>query len=292
MKNIIGGLRAIPLSLVAACMTVAMTSATYAQSALVQNAPTGDVTVMDQATLISQLRALGHPRHGGISRAITESNDARNSALPHFSGSFSAHGHTYPYTMLGYTPSPARPPCCGRHRSVRMYFHGWRHAYRWCSTDAGRRTSSVPDLQDAAFADGVERGRHAAAGLSEFLDAPSWHVRLETPVVVDPVDVSVDRTLGSLTRVGNTYRGNASGGLVEAEMSTVIQTLGLQPNQLAIFVTGNVSADALGWHEAYAEQNPRGGQNLYTVIYTSWFDVSMVGPLLADISTLNNEIGE
>jgi hypothetical protein len=302
MTNTIGRIRVVPVSLVAAaCIAATMTSLTYAQST-----PSGDftargeVTVMDQATLITQLRAMGHPRHAGISRAISESSDARNSALPHFSGSFSAYGHTYPYTMLGYPPSSGKTALLQVVIiPLRMHFKGFGNARNisvvFDPMAAVKNIVSSPIFNDAAFPDGVGQfgDMLQRATFWNSMDvARQWHVRLETPVVLDPVDVSVDRTFGTLTRVGNNYMGNASGGLVESEMSTIMQTLGLQPNQLAIFVTGNVSADALGWHEAYAARNPNGGQDLHTMIYTSWFDVSMVGSLLADISTLNHEVGE
>jgi hypothetical protein len=292
----VGRLRMLPLGLATAGL-VAVSTLSYGESA-----PTGEIAVVtDQATLVGQLKALGYQKHGGISRELAESTDAQNRSMPHYSSSFNAKGRTYRYTMLGYAPSTGKT---AQLQAViiplRMHFRGFGSAHNvsvvFDPMPAVQNIVDSPIFKDAAFPNGVGQfgDMLQRATFWKSMDAArAWHVKLEAPVVLDPVDIYVNRTLGSLTKVGNKYTGNASGGFVEAEMSSIAQVLNLQPDQLAIFVTGNVSADALGWHDAYAQTNPGGtGSELHTEIYTSWFDLSMVGAELADISTLNHEIGE
>jgi hypothetical protein len=54
----------------------------------------------------------------------------------------------------------------------------------------------------------------------------------------------------------------------------------------------NAIADALGYHDAYPVVNNDGTETLQTLMYSSWLDPAIAGDLLADISTLNHEVGE
>ena len=121
MTRLMRPIRAVPLSLMAAGLGFMMTSNAHAESA-----QPGDVAVLDQPTLVANLKALGYQKRGGIDRALTDSTDAQIRALVHFAGSFSAGGKTYPYTMLGY------PPGSGKTAAfqvviipLRMHFHGF-----------------------------------------------------------------------------------------------------------------------------------------------------------------------
>ena len=295
MPPLIRSIRIVPASVVAACLAIMATSLAQAEPA-----QPGEVTVLDQPALIERLRAMGYHRRGEIFRPQAESVDATGPTFPQFSGSYSARGRTYKYTMLGYAPDTGKTaelqvviiP-------LRMHFRGFGKGHNLTVNFdpmlAVQNIVDSPIFKSATFPNGVGQfgDMLQRATFWNSMDAAhQWHVKLEVPVVLDAVDVNVDRSLGTLTRTDNVYTGNASGGFMQGEMETIMQTLHLQPDQLAIFVTGNVSADALGWHDIYAQTVSSGTAHLNTLIYTSWFDSKLVGPLLADISTLNHEIGE
>jgi hypothetical protein len=79
---------------------------------------------------------------------------------------------------------------------------------------------------------------------------------------------------------------------MDAQAQTIIQLAGLDPDEVPIFVTQNCFAEALGYHSAFSTTTDNGKETLQTYIYTSWLDENLVGPELADISTLNHESAE
>jgi len=63
----------------------------------------------------------------------------------------------------------------------------------------------------------------------------------------------------------------------------------LEPDELPVFVTKNVTAEALGYHSAYLVHKPDNTVALQTFFYTSWLDPALVDPIIADVSTFNHE---
>ena len=79
---------------------------------------------------------------------------------------------------------------------------------------------------------------------------------------------------------------------MDSQAQTILQLLDLPADVLPIFVTDAVTAEALGYHTAFTLAANDGGTRLQTYVYTSWLDVSLFGPLFADVSTFNHELAE
>jgi hypothetical protein len=121
-----------------------------------------------------------------------------------------------------------------------------------------------------------------------------WHVIFSRPRVTPTVDVLVEPDIGDVFQVGgpNDLLGDIRFGAMDSTIHTILQFSDVQPDELPIFVTDNVFADALGYHDAFAVGQNDGTEVLQTLVYSSWLEPALVGPLLADVSTLNHEIGE
>jgi len=80
--------------------------------------------------------------------------------------------------------------------------------------------------------------------------------------------------------------------VLDEKLHSLVTSLGITGDETPLFVTQNVTADALGYHDAYQRTDKDGATVLQTLMYSSWLDESLVGPLLADVSTLNHEVAE
>jgi hypothetical protein len=116
-----------------------------------------------------------------------------------------------------------------------------------------------------------------------------WSVRMKQPRVLPIIDIEVTPETGSMFKLGNSLFGNVLIDFLDAEAYTIIQLAGLGPNELPVFVTDNVLAEALGYHSAYSIVNPDGSEAFQTYLYTSWLDPALVDPIFADVSTFNHE---
>ena len=145
-----------------------------------------------------------------------------------------------------------------------------------------RRLKAIPvafaglALSQAAFAQALDAAR-------------KWSVRMKQPRVLPTIDVEVAPDTGSLIKIGKNQFGNVLIDFIDAVELAIIQSAGIGPNELAVFVTDNVIAQALGYHSAYTVTNPDGSVAFQTYIYTSWLDPTLVDPILADVSTFNHE---
>jgi hypothetical protein len=258
------------------------------------------VIPLDQVTLHAHLRALGYQRRGGIGQDKTESSDGRFRSLPHFSSSFSLAGVNYPYTMLGHPPKSGKPVVL---RSVivplRMHFVFFGDnqdvTVDFDPMPAVTNIANSPLYQDARFPNGIGQFgdmMQRATFWNKMDAARNWHVKMAPPRIAEPVEIEVTPETGALFQVGNAYLGDVLIDFLDSQAKTIIQLSGIDPDEVPIFVTGNVTAEALGYHDAFATSNEDGTVTLQTLIYTSWLDLALVGPLLADVSTINHELGE
>lgn len=286
--------------LVSACIASIFSSFAAAQSVLTQPPSTGAIVEMDREGFQQHLKALGFQRRGGIERNKTESNDERFRSLPHFTSSFAVAGVTYPYTMLGY------PPWSGRTahiRSVivpmRMRFVGFGSNHDIAVTfDPESAVSSIlksPIYQDASFPNGVGQFNdmmQRATFWNKMDPERKWHVRLAPPKVVHAIDVVITPELGTLYQSGNATFGQVPFDFFDSVARAIIQALGVDPDEIPIFVIQNCTPQGRGDHRAFSIQNEDGSETFQTAIYTSWFDPALVDAQFADVSTLNHEIGE
>jgi len=258
--------------------------------------------IVDKAAFAKQLRAETRAHRGrGLSRSKSERDDDRVKSFPHFTSSFSVGGQTYPYTMVGYTPAS------GRSATIKTVIIPLRMNFVFFGDGLDRvfepiravvNIASSPLFRDARFINGVGQfgdQLQRATFWNKMDRHHSWHVRLDQPRIARPVTIEVTPETGALIQISddpNDLIGLALFDFVDAEIRTILQLSDIGPDELPIFVTDSVFNEALGYHDAIAVDNSDGTESFQTFIYTSWFDVSQLGDLLADISTANHELGE
>jgi hypothetical protein len=262
--------------------------------------PRQAVVQMDREMFQQRLKAAGHRARGGVGRDKSDSTDGRIRSLPHFSSSFTVNGVTYPYTMLGF------PPASGRSvqlRSVivplRMRFSGFgtNHdvSHDFDPTDAVVNIVHSPLYQDAVFPNGVGQFgdmMQRATFWNKMNSGRTWHVKMATPRIMRPVDIEVTPETGTLFQIGADLFGDVFIDFIDSQELTILQLTNLDPDEVPIFVTQNVTAEALGYHTAITAFDDADGEILQTYIYTSWLDPRLVDPIFADVSTINHELGE
>jgi len=283
------------------CISVLLAGLLTASTGLTQTPPRRAVQQIDRVSMRNKLKALGYQKRGGISRAKTDSSDERFRSLPHFSSSFTVGGVTYPYTMVGH------PPQSGRPSNIKTVIVPLRMRFGFFGPNqdvfvdfdpsfAVKNILNSPIYQDASFPNGVGQfnDQMQRATFWNKMDPPrQWHVRLAAPKVLHTVDIEVTPETGQLFDLGGgDLLGDVLIDFMDAQAQTIIQLAGLDPDEVPIFVTQNCFAEALGYHTAISATTDNGKENLQTYIYTSWLDENLVGPLLADISTLNHESAE
>jgi hypothetical protein len=255
--------------------------------------------VQDRAALVRKLHSLGRSNHGGIDQARAESEG--NSGFPTFTSSFSYGGTRYPFTMVGY------PPSSGQSATIRPVIIPLRLDFVYFGAQGDVNVSfeprhavnnilQSPIFNAAPFANGTGQFGdmlQRATFWNKMDSRHSWHVQFSTPRVLPTIDVEVDPTIGDLFSVGGSYYGDIYIGALDSTLHTILQLVNVQPDELPVFVTYNASADvALGYHDAFVLGKNDGADVLQTLVYASWLEPSLFGDLLADISTLNHEVGE
>jgi hypothetical protein len=249
-----------------------------------------------QANLKQYLHGLGYKKRGGVDQAIS-SND---NSFPHFTSNFKVNGVNYVYTMVGKNPKSGLSSVI---QSViiplRMNFNGFGPDGNSNLTfDPGTAVTSMvgsPLYQPAAFPNGTGQfcdQMQRAAFWNRMDKNHQWHVYMDQPNVAATIDVPVTPDFGTLSAISpGVNLGNVPIDFMDSLARTIIAQLNLDAGVLPIFVTSGVTADALGYHTAYAQQhsNPPHPQ---TYIYTSWLDPALVPPIFADVSTFNHELAE
>lgn len=113
------------------------------------------------------------------------------------------------------------------------------------------------------------------------------------PRILAPITVEVFPDLADpsapLIQIGNDLVGNVLFDYIDGLAQSIIQAEGFAPDELPVFVTGNVINQALGYHSAFSVTNADGSVSLNTYLYTSWLDPALVPPIFADVSTFNHE---
>jgi hypothetical protein len=262
--------------------------------------PQSRIQRIDRASLVARFRAAGHKKIGGVSKEKCDSRDTRVRSLPHFSSSFSFGGVRYPYTMLGYPPASGRT---ARLKSVivplRMNFLFFRpDPVVFEPTQAVNNIVKSPIFNDAQYP--IERGQFGdafqrATFWNRMDPQRRWHTQMVKPRVAKPITIQVEPDIGEIFQVGpdpGDLIGNVRIGAMDSQLHTIIQLTDLEPDEVPIFVTGNVIADALGFHDAFASPNDDDTETLQTLIYASWLDPTVLGDIFADVSTLSHEVAE
>ena len=290
-------------SAVLSCSFVIALLAVMPNIAMAQQSPISrsKIAVMDHVTLNQHFRALGFKVRGGVARSKSESSSNNLRSLPHFSSAFAIGGVVYPYTMLGYAPPS------GRTAHLRSVIVPLRMKFMYFGPnsdvnvdfdprDAVKNIVNSPMYQDAQFPNGVGQFADLMQRVTFWnkMDPErQWHVRMAPPQVMPTIDIEVTPETGSLFRdsEGNFF-GNVLIDFLDSQARTILQLTSIDSDEVPIFVTQNVTAEALGYHSAFSISKGDGSEALQTMIYTSWLDPRLVDPLLADVSTFNHEEAE
>jgi hypothetical protein len=276
------------------------TPAAQARAASHGTAARREIVQMDREAFQTHLKAAGHRARGGVGRDKSDSRDERIRSLPHFSSSFTVGGVTYPYTMLGYPPKSGRT---ARLRSVivpfRMRFVGFGKngdvSHDFDPAEAVTNIVHSPLYQDAVFPNGVGQFGdmlQRATFWNKMDPAHEWHVKMARPRITRPVDIEVTPETGTLFKIGADFFGDVLIDFIDSQEQTILQLTNIDADEVPIFVTQNVTAEALGYHTAISAFDDADGEILQTYIYTSWLDPRLVDPIIADVSTINHELGE
>ena len=269
--------------------------------ALAIASPTKEVQkVTDRQAFMKLLKAKGYKARGGIDKSQTEKDDDdRNRSFPHFTQSFTFQGVNYPFTMVGYQPRSGRSTSA---RSVivpmKITFFGFGPnndiSVTFDPTPAVTSIVGSPMYQDAdwpggfhgQFVDSMQR----AAWWNKMNREHTWHVRMDRPRVAKPLEIFVSPEFGTLAQLSDgTFIGDMLIDATDAILNAYIQASTIDADEVPIFVSDMVTAEALGYHSA---SQYGGSPVLQTYIWTSWLDPAEVDPLFADVSTFNHELAE
>lgn len=256
----------------------------------------------DRAAVTAHFKALGYRKRGNVARETAERMGSDPRAFPTFSSSFTTGGVTYPFTMIGY------PPASGRSAHIKAVIIPLRMNFSLFGTnqDVSHTFEPGPAVANMLGSPMYQNAQWPGNFSGQFVDSMQraafwnlmdrdhdWHVIMERPEVLQAVDVEVTPETGVLSIDANgNYFGDVLIDFIDAEELTILQFLGLGADTLPIFVTDNVTAEALGYHTAVTVTGADGGQAVQTYIYTSWLDPALVPPIFADVSTFNHELAE
>jgi len=259
------------------------------------------VRLADSQAQERHFRSMGYKVRGGVDKSRSDRDEREARSFPHFSSSFTVAGQTYPYTMVGYQPRSGRAT---RMRTViiplRMNFNLFGDngdvSQTFDPAAAVTNIVSSPLYKPALYANGYGQfvdQMQRATFWNKMDPGRNWHVYMEAPKVLPPIDIYVTPETGVLytDSVGNFF-GDVLIDFMDSQAQTILQLLDLDADVLPIFVTGEVTAEALGYHTAFELPLNHSGTRLQTYIYTSWLDPALVSPLFADVSTFNHELSE
>jgi hypothetical protein len=255
--------------------------------------------IPNRNAMTEHLRVLGYKIRGGVDRALSDRDETSGHSFPHFSSSFTVKGVTFPFTMVGHHPKSGVASFL---KSVivplRMNFSGFGTngdiSYSFEPGPAVVNITHSPLYKPATFPNGFGQfgdQMQRAAFWNQMDKNHRWRVVMNEPDVLPAVDIEVTPQTGQLSQdaAGN-FMGNVFIDFIDSQIKTILQLLALDADTVPIFVTDNVTADALGFHTAFALDDD--GNQLQTFIYTSWLDPALVPPIFADVSTFDHELLE
>jgi len=257
------------------------------------------IDAQDRAAFLRSLKINGSVVKGSIAASKTRIESARSQSFPHFSGAFTYNGVEYGYTMVGNAPATGKAASL---RAViiplRLNFVHFEQDVSFDPAVAVQRIVRSPIFNEAAFPNGIGQFGdmlQRATFWNRMDEKRSWHVTFDKVRVLPTVDVRVGPELGELLQIGpapTDILGIIGIDVMDSTIHTLLQFIDVQPDELPIFVTQNAIAEAPGYHDAFLVQQKDGSEVLRTLIYASWLDVELVGPLFADIVSLSHEVAD
>ena len=257
--------------------------------------------LQNRQEVMNHFRALGYQAHGNVDRAMSEQEQSKRRSFPTFSSSYSVGNARYPFTMVGF------PPKSGRSTEIKTLIIPLRMNFVFFGANfdvshsfeprpAVTNITNSPLYLPAQFPNGTGQfvdQMQRAAFWNQMDEQHRWHVYMDEPRVAPTVDIEVTPAIGNLSQdaAGNFF-GDVLIDFMDSQAQTILQLLEVGPDTLPIFVTDNVTAQALGYHTAYTVSDGEEGTRVQTFIYTSWLDPAVVAPIFADVSTFNHELAE
>src|SRR6185437_5256833 len=236
-KEVIASLLLLP------ALTLAASPTTHVQSIEV---------LKDRAAVVTHFRSLGFKAHGGVEKGAAERIASEGRTFPTFSSSFTVNGVAFPFTMIGH------PPASGRRTFIksviiplRMNFAGFgpnqdqSHSfdpmpavnnivasplYVPTSWPGGFFGQFVDSMQRAAFWNLMDRDHE-------------WHVQMDRPRVLSPIDIEVTpetaptpQSGGLMQDANGNFFGDVPFDFMDAQIQTILQLLDLSDDTLPVFV--------------------------------------------------------
>jgi hypothetical protein len=236
-------------------------------------------------------------------------NRSTYSTVPFWASAFDSGGTTYPFFMVGNTPShPGTTVIPTELIPIDLTFQD-------------NRSSLSPQLDGSVNVPGIlhspvfQAATYAATGdTTQYADAvtraewwnvqknvQSHHVLLGAPTVLPAVQLTVPTGSGDLENPGDGIPHGIiySDSWWSDQITALVSTLNISPEVLPIFVTYDMTAGLdVGFHGALGVPQPNGKLALSTYVWASWMDpgwFSFVGLsqyVGADVDVLSHEVNE
>lgn len=242
------------------------------------------------------------------SRTLAAVLQQRAVTVPHFSGSFSAEGKTFPYTLVGASPrSGGTTQIPTQIIAISLLFEGvLDQDGEPIVLDPGpvlTRIQGSPNFRPYSYQTGLTQFADAVqrAQFFKVMNA-DWHTLLGAPEMLLPVTIDVQAGMAKV------YRNRSTGvtyAVVDtrfflSQLNTIVQLERLRPDALVLILTNNVflapQADVkqcclLGFHTAFTVGQASRTQ-VQTLVWASWVDQGLFGGNIGDVTPMSHEISE
>jgi hypothetical protein len=246
--------------------------------------------------------------------AKTEVRAHRAHSVPHFAGSYTLGGTTYPYTMVGGDPKNGDETWIQNTiLPVSLIFDEFADA-----NGNPLQVDVTPNLKQVEGSPNYQRAQYGT-GFTQFTDAVQraefwnvkgrdWHTLLEQPRVQPGITLEIPYGAATVfTAPDGAYLTFLDENFFFSQFNTIIQMADFHYNELAILLTPNVfltdgnfnDGFILGFHTAWDAQNPEAfipdpgtAKFVQTFAWASWIEPGVFGDAFSDVTGLSHEIAE
>jgi hypothetical protein len=215
-------------------------------------------------------------------------------------GSFNYQGVQYPYTMAGNSP----PRAGETHLDTSIIFLNFKfegfvdRQGNNIVIDSNSIVQDVlgsPNFVATEYTDGSGQFGDAVQRASFFnVAGRNWHTVLRQPRILKPVTILVPFGQAQVFDANGNgeFVGIVNGDFLFSQFLTILQLEDIKTQELAMLVSGNVFGDTfLGFHFAL-EVGPAVNPGIQTLLYVSWLNEDIAGPIFADATSLTHEVSE
>jgi hypothetical protein len=271
----------------------------------------------DPVKLQGMLQKARYARTSQLSAAAkADVRAARAHSIPHFAGSYTLGGQTYPYTIAGADPRHD----CDDGASVKstilpiaLIFDEYADASgNPLVIDATPNVAQVvggPNFVGANYETGKNIQFQDAVQRAQFwgVEKQGYHFRMAAPRVQRTLTLEVPVGAAQLFAIPGTttYATLIDPNWFNSQLTTLTQLADFRYDELAILFTPNMFISdpsgglILGFHTAWDAQNPISGPSdpgtakyVQTFAWASWIDPNLFGAGFSDITALSHELAE